>query len=257
MSTENKVCTNCLIEKPITEFHWQKKSNNIRHAQCRTCRNIARTIYREAHIEEEQLYSANYNKTHSDQVRKRHAIYRENHKEKLNAKNLAYNQGHREEQKAYSITYHKNHQDQTQAYQVAYHKAHPEKKRLYAANRRARKRSLPNTFTQGQRIFMLQYWHYVCAYCGNQEGFLWTLADDHFIPLSSPDCPGTIVENMLPACHSIQQGGDGCNTRKQDKNPSLWLIERFGKQKGLQIGKIIAVYFQIAYIQFSGATLIS
>jgi hypothetical protein len=120
------------------------------------------------------------------------------------------------------------------------------KRRIYEARRKARKRGLPDTFTLKQRAFMHAYWHYACAICGNQDGFFWTIADDHWIPLGNSHCPGTIVTNMLPLCH----GKGACNSTKHDADPSVWLLRRFGPRKAAVIEKKIAAYFDIVREDF-------
>lgn len=113
--------------------------------------------------------------------------------------------------------------------------------RSIIARYRARKRNLPDTFTPTDRAFMLQYWQHACALCGNEEGFWHTLADDHWIPLSSPNCPGTIATNMLPLCH----GRSGCNNSKNGDEPEKWLLSRFGPQQTRRILKAIEAYFSL------------
>lgn len=54
-------------------------------------------------------------------------------------------------------------------------------------------------------------WNWTCAYCGKSS----VLSQDHFIPLSDPDCPGTFAGNIVPACAS-------CNSRKNDRSPFVW-----------------------------------
>lgn len=119
-----------------------------------------------------------------------------------------------------------------------------ERRRVYEQNRRARKRSLPNTFTLEQQRFAVEFWNECCAYCGRQFHDLFnerTLAFDHYIPLSSPDCPGTTAGNMLPVCHGV----DGCNTTKNMLDPEEWLAARFGKRKARQKAAAIKAYFDI------------
>lgn len=60
-----------------------------------------------------------------------------------------------------------------------------------------------------------QEWNYRCAYCG-AEG---TLLQDHFIPLSHPDCPGTVPGNMVPACSK-------CNLAKGSLHPAEWIQDK-------------------------------
>lgn len=116
---------------------------------------------------------------------------------------------------------------------------------LRSSRRRARKRGLPNTFTKTEQEFMLRYFAYACAVCGNQEGFLWTVVSDHWIPLSSPQCPGTIATNMIPLCHAKQGEQFSCNGTKYNRAPLDWLRDRVGAYKANRIMKQIAVYFDI------------
>src|SRR5260221_119478 len=70
-----------------------------------------------------------------------------------------------------------------------------------------RKRELPNVFTSQDWRNALEYWGHRCAVCERPRGLWHTLSQDHWIPLSSPDCPGTDPTNILPLCC----GTDGCN----------------------------------------------
>lgn len=57
-----------------------------------------------------------------------------------------------------------------------------------------------------------------CAYCGvSPEGV--TIEQDHFIPLSHPDCPGTTPWNMVSACQH-------CNRSKGALHPRDWLAKK-------------------------------
>lgn len=119
-----------------------------------------------------------------------------------------------------------------------------ENSRIRAQNRRARLRDLPDTLTAVQSQFATEYWNGCCAYCGRQFYDLFNeraLALDHYIPLSSPDCPGTVASNMLPACHGV----DGCNNSKGNRDPKEWLEDRFGKRKARAILARIEAYFEV------------
>jgi hypothetical protein len=113
--------------------------------------------------------------------------------------------------------------------------------RVYQQIRRTRMRELPSTFTQEQEQFMLQYWGFSCAVCGNQQGFQWFLALDHWIPVTSPDCPGTVVTNMIPLCHGI----GGCNNMKRNQDGETWLKGRYESKKARKILKGIHLYFSL------------
>jgi hypothetical protein len=123
-----------------------------------------------------------------------------------------------------------------------WHRAHPEKLRIYTHQRRARKRSFPDTLTVEQWQRAISYFHGCCAACGRQANDLFAthfLAMDHWIPLNSPDCPGTVVTNIIPLCN----GQGGCNNSKHDKEPLEWLIWKFGKRKAKVILQRIQGYF--------------
>jgi hypothetical protein len=118
----------------------------------------------------------------------------------------------------------------------------PQRRRVTHQRREARKRSLPNTLTHEQWQRAVEYFHGCCAACGRQANDLFsthTLAMDHWIPLNSPNCPGTTALNCIPLCH----GEGGCNNSKHDRLPEEWLVHKFGKRKAIEILKRIKDYF--------------
>jgi hypothetical protein len=128
------------------------------------------------------------------------------------------------------------------AYWRAWSKAHPEQGRINYAKRRARKVGLPDTMTRNEVAYCFQYWEFSCAICGQQEGlFGLTLVLDHWVPLSSQACPGTVATNMLLMCH----GRGGCNNSKLGKDPVLWLTRRYGARKAKAILTKITAYFAL------------
>jgi 5-methylcytosine-specific restriction endonuclease McrA len=96
---------------------------------------------------------------------------------------------------------------------------------------------LPNTFTKQDWQRCLEWWNYSCAFCGKQRDFWNTIEVEHFIAISSPECPGTVVGNMLPACKS-------CNSSKSDRDAEIWLIGKFGKKRATEIVRRINEYFE-------------
>jgi len=104
------------------------------------------------------------------------------------------------------------------------------------AVRRARMAEQVNDFTDTDWQRCVDYWHGCCAYCGKQQSFWDGIERDHFIPVNSPNCPGTIPENIVPACAD-------CNARKHDRSAAEWLTEQFGGYKANQRLKAIRAYF--------------
>jgi hypothetical protein len=121
--------------------------------------------------------------------------------------------------------------------------------RLQSHRRRIRKRGLPYTFTVPEQEFCLQYWHNSCAICGRQNGLWYWLVFDHFIPVTSMDCPGEIASNMIPLCHG-KPGKPAdmrpcCNTSKGYKDPEVWLIKALGSRKAKHKLHEIETYFAL------------
>lgn len=121
---------------------------------------------------------------------------------------------------------------------------YPEKKRelnrVIIQKRRARKISLPDGFTLHDWQRCLEYFHNCCAVCGKPFESNKTTHADHWIPLSSVNCPGTIPVNIIPLCG----GKDGCNNSKHKKHPLDWLIDKFGEEFAYRKFSEIQTYFE-------------
>lgn len=130
--------------------------------------------------------------------------------------------------------------DKVSASRKKYIEANPDVARAYKQRRRARKLGLPDNFTAQDWRNCLDYFNGCCAVCDRPlYGILHKPHCDHWVPLAHPDCPGTIVGNMICLCG----GSDGCNQSKGGKHPNIWLKERFGDRKSKQIAKKIQAYF--------------
>jgi 5-methylcytosine-specific restriction endonuclease McrA len=92
---------------------------------------------------------------------------------------------------------------------------------------------LPYAFTRTDWQQCLDYWCGFCCYCAERRA----TTIDHFIPLDSPDCPGTIPGNVLPACAS-------CNYSKQNRSAGEWLAWKFGADQARETLALIQQYFE-------------
>ena len=215
----HKVCSKCGSLKPLEDFRplrGPERKEGARYAACHRCVSLS-----EQH----------YNATHKEQrTRARQAYYDANHAAILQrAKNY----------------YYKNQTDRM-AYHHAWTKANPEKANAHNRKRKTAKRGLPSTFTHEEQAFCRQYFHYACAICSKEEGFQWLIGLDHWIPLKSSACPGTVATNMIPLCH----GNGGCNNKKGRKDPGQWVTEQFGTRKAAAILKKIEAYFAAVRARF-------
>lgn len=89
----------------------------------------------------------------------------------------------------------------------------------------------------------LEYFGYCCAICGRPQGLWHVLVMDHWIPVNSPECPGTVKTNIIPLCHSQKDGEGGCNNSKSDSDPIEWLTEKLGPRKAKKKLAEIRAYF--------------
>lgn len=112
--------------------------------------------------------------------------------------------------------------------------------RMKNNRRRAKAEKILNDFSADDWERCLDYWGHKCAVCGRPVGLWHTLAMDHWIPLSSPNCPGTTATNIIPLCHGL----DGCNNKKCKKLGAIFLIDILGEGKAKKKLREIEQYFE-------------
>ena len=251
MTPTTKRCTRCGTDYPATFefFHKCSKSPDGFTYQCKRCtaayaqkrraehrdeinaRNLEgyyrnREQWSETHrdwlarnAEHVKQYKREYNERNQEQIRESEKRYRDANRDKR-IKGLA---RWRDRNKQYVSDYNREYSQSARGKATVH-------------RRLARKHELPDTLTSDDWSRCLDYWHGVCAYCGAQQDFWHVIEADHYVPLSSSDCPGTIPENMLPACKA-------CNTSKGHRPPEQWMVDKFGKRKAAQIAARILAYF--------------
>jgi len=114
---------------------------------------------------------------------------------------------------------------------------HQKLMRIHCAKRAATRKSLPADFSREDMQRALQFFDHRCAACGVAVGGFVPLHWDHWIPLNHKNCPGTIVDNMVPLCEL-------CNISKHDTDAKQWLVKCFGPTKAKAILKSVQRYFQ-------------
>lgn len=134
--------------------------------------------------------------------------------------------------------YNAAHRRENAEYSRRFRRQHPEQSRAAQQKRLSRDLSVLSYFPEEHWEFCLDYWNGCCAYCGNPPGLWNRITRDHFIPVSHPDYPGTVIVNILPACRD-------CNTNKNNSDASEWLVRRFGYKRGNVILASILEYFSI------------
>lgn len=164
---DSKVCTRCKEEKPIGDFHIEKRYGGKPRARCKTCGNSTSAAWRERNAEANAEYLREY--------------YSSN-KEALTAYNVKYRGENRETLKAR---------------QAEWRRANPSHARVAMAKRRALKLAYQGeAYGHDDVLSLLESQQGQCAYCAV------ALEDDfhvdHVVPLSRGG--GNGADNICLAC---------------------------------------------------------
>jgi len=217
----DKWCLHCNCSHPRTPKFWNRNKANRDglSSQCKITRIL-------------------YNATNRDQIRENCAIYHATHRKQR----AIYNAVHRNRTAKYMKNYRTTNPKSIAKHKAKYAITHADQIATRSANRRALKLALPNTLTNLQWHRALTYWNHHCAYCNKPLSLGQKMARDHYIPLTQGG--GTTADNIIPACHSHKNALiQGCNNKKYNSNPSIWIVAAFGKRKAKQIIAQIESYF--------------
>lgn len=266
-STPSKRCSKCGVEKPATAqyFTHNPRGKYGFHSVCRDCQ---REYNQQPEVKERKRlrqstpeYRAIDRAIHQSESykAKRHARRRSpegkakerQYRETPSAKQKKAEREQLPKYKGYFRNWLKNPENRAkqQAYLKDYYR-NPKNKPILltlGAKKRARRRSLPHTFTANDYARMLDYWHHSCCVCGKQPDSVTVLASDHWQPESKGG--GFTPDNILPLCHSMKGGQGGCNNLKRNYEPTAWLAERLGGELAEIKLKEIQAYFEWAMQQ--------
>lgn len=210
-----KTCRICRQTFPATTEYFPKEKNGkdgVRN-NCKQC-------------ERERVRKINYERYHSDS-KYREKVSDAQRKRRLDP--VTRSKIDEERKRYYS-------QPENIQKKIDYRHNNPDVHKAARHRQRARAKSLPSQFTRHEWRHCLNYFSGMCAYCGQPQGLWNPIAVDHWIPLKDDNCPGTIPENIVPACKS-------CNKSKGSSHPYEWLIEQFGTRKANAIIHRIEEYF--------------
>lgn len=203
-----KTCSRCKQSFPATNEFFPKqssKSDGLAY-HCKSCDRLRCRNYDTVHRDKRRGYT----RQNASNEKDRHAKYYKINRERILNRNREWA---------------KNNPDNLRARAI-----------IHVAKRKARKRGLPDLFTRTQWKIALDYFNNCCVYCDKPQG-LWTwICADHYIPLDSAECPGTVAHNMLPACNE-------CNSSKCNRNAFEWMVSKFGKKNAILKTSQIQDYF--------------
>ena len=237
-----KRCPKCGETKPRIEFGKNKTKRDGLGSYCKQCR----AKYRIENTDKERERNARYYRENADKLREDHAFYYRENADKFRENHARYYRDNAEKLHKYNAAYRIENPDKIREIQARYLRANPDKARAKDHRRRARKNNLLVQWTDADIHRMLEHWKNCCAVCGQgvePNNVFYVLAHDHWIPLTSPECLGTVPWNMLPLCHSRIGNAMGCNLSKSNKDPIEWLNSRYSPEQVRAILKRIDKYF--------------
>lgn len=268
-----KRCSKCRVSKPSTSeyFHRCKTIPDGWYYQCKQCRREDRPrfaerekAYNESRLGIRREWGRNHRANNPEYYRQKASRGYYANIEKKHAEMRSYYQAHKQERCEYNRQYHADNLEQRRAYmrhnafvkrddRKAYREKTKEQTnvwrklpevatriranmRIIASRRRARQRALPDTFTKEQWLHCLEYFSYQCVACNADFSEDTRSHMDHWIPLSSPECTGTIATNMICLCAT-------CNISKGGHPPSKWLALTFEDSQAQVILERVQHYF--------------
>jgi hypothetical protein len=187
-------------------------------ANCKKCQTFQRNERKNQDIEKYKLAVKEYGRS-----------YRQKNPDKIRARNQ---------------NYYLKHPDIVKRAQKNYRENNRNALTVHHSRRRALKRTLDNDLTTSDWQMALDYFENRCAVCGRSPDFWTVIVPDHWQPLSKGG--GTSANNIIPLCHArpgVPQGEPCCNNSKGNKEPEIWLMERFGSTKAKQVLKSVQTYF--------------
>jgi hypothetical protein len=202
-----KNCTKCNEVKTLNDYQKHKSGLGGRESSCKRCKT---GYYTENKADFIKRYEDN--KTHyNDLMRK----YYEDNKEKITEYRHKYYAENKEAISERYREYSKENREYLTELSRNWRRNNPEKDTLISERRRARKKSLPDDFTEAQMLETLDLFG-GCTLTGEVSELHW----DHVIPLAT-GFGGTIFGNMIPLRSDL-------NLSKSDGN----IFEWFERNKG-------------------------
>lgn len=221
-------CVTCLGVKENTDENFTRFGN-----RCKTCLRRYSVFFR---AENAEVIKERRKVYHADNREARNAYSRENYRKNIET--------YRQQRRVYQRRYKAKYPEYMREWREANREHLQRYNRISGHLRRARQKLLITDWLQTDYDFAIGYWHGCCAICNRPLVDLFgdrKLAMDHWIPVVSPECPGTVPHNMLPLCHGV----DGCNNKKWAHDPTEWLTQKLGKRKAKQKLREIETYFEL------------
>lgn len=214
-----KVCSQCKVCKPTSEFH---KRNSKKVGLCARCKACV-SLYTSRRYEEKKeaikasaiaWYAANkakmkaakaaYCAANAEVVAEKKAAWRAANRDRVRAAKLAWGKAHPDSY----VNYYQKNKDRLRASRAVWRGANRDRTQEYRSNRRARKTATAGELSKGlsDKLFLLQKGY--CPCCREPLGEDFHL--DHIVPLA---LGGSNTDDNMQLLRAT------CNLRKRAKHP--------------------------------------
>ena len=229
---EMKICIECKSELPATAEHFPVDRGRLK-TKCRDCTNEYLKQYYLKNREKKLQAFREYYKNNKERHNEKGKQWYEDNKEEVLKQAREYYENNSEHIKKQVKKYRQNNKEKYTDAIRSWKKDNRDKVRIYSQKRKAIKRKLPATLTEGQWASAKKYFNNSCAYCGmteeeHKEKFNQPLHQEHFIPLSTG---GEYTRNnIIPACAD-------CNNNKRANDFFKWYHEQmfYSKEREKEI----------------------
>jgi hypothetical protein len=122
MTTENsKICTTCGVDKPLSEYHNDKRGRLGKQARCKACKSEKDKAYRQRESETLREKRKAYYKANKDAILENQKVYAEKNKEKVLENKRAYHEKNKETIHAKKREYYQKNKEYIKAKVKAYY----------------------------------------------------------------------------------------------------------------------------------------
>lgn len=209
-----KKCTTCNIEKPLSEFHKQKKGLYGVSSTCKPCASERQRMNRINNpdvVLREREKTRRWREENRERERETKRQWHLKNREKQLERSRQYHAEHKEEIAERHRRNRKVNIEREQESSRRWQQANPDKVRAYSRNRRAKLRDADGEHTPEEILELYAGQDGKCWYCGVDVGDKYDV--DHFIPLSKGG--SNDIGNLRIACPT-------CNRTKHNKDPHEW-----------------------------------
>lgn len=204
-----KECTKCHEIFPLENFAKHKLGLGGKEPSCKKCKAERGKRWRESN----PSYRIDYETRNQEKIYQRRRRYREANREREVERTREWRKNNSDRMKDHRRKWLENNKDKMAECVRRWKDNNPDKLKAQSHRRRARKQSLPDTFTYEQLTKTLEVFNGGCALTGDESEIHW----DHVIPLAT-ECIGTIYGNMIPLRSDL-------NMSKNDSNIIEWFFD--------------------------------